>query len=67
MSMTLAPRRRAIFNRRGRVARNTRRIGFAAAVVAALSLAFTAGMKIGAQNVPANTAKTMYADAANSH
>ena len=50
MSMTLAPRRRPIFNRRGKFARDVRRAGFAAALIVTVGLVFTVGMKVGAQS-----------------
>ncbi len=61
MSMTLAPRRRPIFNRRGRVARDCRRLAVAAALVVAIGLVFTMGMKIGAQAATDSPVKSMIA------
>jgi len=50
MSMTLAPRRRPIFNRRGRFARDVRRLGVVAALIVAVGIVFTIGLRVGAQS-----------------
>ena len=49
MSMTLAPRRRPLFNRRGRSPRY-RIVGVAAVFLVALSMAFTVGMRVGSNS-----------------
>jgi len=61
MSMTLAPRRRPIFNRRGRPARNVRRLSVVAALAVAIGLVFTMGIKIGAQTAAASPVKSIIA------
>lgn len=61
MSMTLAPRRRAIFNRRGRFARDCRRLGFGAALIVAIGLVFTMGIKIGAHTTADSPVKSIIA------
>lgn len=61
MSMTLAPRRRPIFNRRGRLARDVRRMSVAAALAVAIGLVFTMGMKVGAQTTAESPVKSVIA------
>ena len=61
MSMTLAPRRRPIFNRRGKLARDVRRAGFAAVLIVTVGLVFTVGMKVGAQTSGESPVKSIIA------
>ena len=61
MSMTLAPRRRPIFNRRGRFARDARRLGVVAALIVAVGLVFTVGLRIGSQSPSDSSVKSVIA------
>ena len=61
MSMTLAPRRRPIFNQRGRHARDARRLGAAAALIVAVGVIFTVGLRIGSQTQSEASVKSVIA------
>jgi len=58
---TLAPRRKPVFARRGRHARHLRVLGLAAAAVFVASMAFSMGVKVGANSETPPTLKSIIA------
>ncbi len=66
MSVILAPRKRAIFNRKGRGGRYSRNISLAMAFVVSLSVAFAIGIEVGSSNAEAASGITASVIAANS-